>query len=96
MVVGSLLVSIRLAEGASLKDKRHVVRSLVETMRRRFHVAVAEVDDLDLLRNATLGIAAVSNSASHVEKVLDACLLGLEERAEFEIYDLVRETFVVK
>lgn len=96
MVVGSLLVSLRLAEGGSLKDKRRVVRSVLEVLRRRYRVSAAEVDDHDLLRNATLGIAVVANQAAQVESVLDACLRDLEERPEWEVYDLARESTIVR
>ena len=53
MHVGTLVVTIYLGEGSSLKDKRSVVKSLVETTRQKFNVSVAEVGDLDLWRKAT-------------------------------------------
>jgi uncharacterized protein len=68
--VGVLTLELRLEDSHSLKDKRHVVQSLKDRLRTRFHVAVAEVDYQDLWQRAA--VAAVSISADHgqVEKVL--------------------------
>ena len=74
MHIGTLTVSIYLGEGSSLKDKRQVVKSLVETTRQKFNVSLAEVDDLDVWRKATLGVAVVSNDAAHCNRVLDKVL----------------------
>ena len=47
MVVGSLEVRLRVREARSLKDKRQVVRSIVDRLRNGFNVSVAEVDAQD-------------------------------------------------
>ena len=85
MHIGALTVTIILAEGSSLKDKRQVVKSLVEQTRRKFNVAIAEVDDLDLWQRATLGITTVSNNSAHANRVLDKVLDHLESHPEFSI-----------
>lgn len=75
MVLGTLRVSLHIPHSQSLKEKRMVVRSLVERLRRQFNVAVAEVDDLDVWQVATLGAVVVSADGRHadqmVRKVLD-------------------------
>jgi uncharacterized protein YlxP (DUF503 family) len=85
MHIGALTVTIFLAEGSSLKDKRQVVKSLVEQTRRKFNVAIAEVDDLDLWQRATLGITTVANDSAHVNRVLDKVLDHLESHPEFSV-----------
>jgi hypothetical protein len=71
MHVGALTVEIHIAESRSLKAKRSVVRHILDTARRRYGVAAAEVGFLDLWQRAELGFAAVANDAGHVEDVLD-------------------------
>jgi uncharacterized protein YlxP (DUF503 family) len=70
MVVGSLEVRLRVREARSLKDKRQVVRSIVDRLRNGFNVSVAEVDAQDKHQLAVLGIAMVSNEAFHVRTTL--------------------------
>jgi len=74
MHVGTLTFALLIPGAQSLKDKRHVVKSLVETARRKFNVSVAEVEDLDVWRRATIGVACVSNDAAYTNRVLDKVL----------------------
>ena len=71
MVVGMCRVVLALPWNDSLKGKRSVVKSIIERARGKFHVAAAEVADLDQHRRATLGFALVSNDARHARSVLD-------------------------
>lgn len=91
MIVGSLSIAIRLPGAKTLKDKRRVVRSMVEVMRRKFGVSAAEVDDLTLSGNATIGIAFVSSSKTQVEKTLQAVCEFVEANPEVEVYDICQE-----
>jgi uncharacterized protein YlxP (DUF503 family) len=71
MHVASLSVEVRLRSSHSLKDKRSMLRPVVEGARRRFSVAAAEVGHQDSWQRAVLGFATVSSSATHAEEVLD-------------------------
>lgn len=85
MHVGTLRIEVLLAEGSSLKEKRRVVKSVIETTRRKFNVSISEVDDLDKWRRATLGVAVVSNDVRHVNRVLDSVLDHLEANPEIDV-----------
>ena len=87
MRVGTLEVVLRIAGAASLKDKRQVVRSLVTTARNKFNISVAEVDDLDNWKQATIGVACVSNDIQHVNEVLDKVHNHLCSCPEAEVID---------
>ncbi|MDA8046001.1 MAG: DUF503 domain-containing protein [Actinomycetota bacterium] len=64
-------MNLRLRCVHSLKEKRSVVRPILDGAHRRFGVAVAEVGHQDSLREATLGMATVSGSPRHAGEVLD-------------------------
>jgi len=85
MVVGLSEIMLHIPSASSLKDKRQILRSLIERIRRDFQVSIAEVEDHDLWGNATLGIAAVSNDAGHLESVLAKVKSAIDERPELEI-----------
>ena len=70
--VGVLTLELRIEHAHSLKEKRHVVKSLKEKLRGKFNVSVAEIDDMDLHNSAVLAVATVSPSRSFAEKVLQA------------------------
>jgi uncharacterized protein YlxP (DUF503 family) len=70
--VASLTIELHLREARSLKQKRAVVRPILDGCRHRFSVAAAEVAHQDVWQRATLGMATVSASARHAADVLDA------------------------
>ena len=71
-VVGVLTMELRIEHAHSLKEKRHVVKSLKERLRRKFNVSVAEIDDMDLHNSAVVAVAVLSASKGFATKVLQA------------------------
>ncbi len=55
---------------ASLKDKRHVLKSLKDRLHHRFNVSAAETDHQDLWQRAELTACVVSTDRGHAERVL--------------------------
>lgn len=78
MKVGVARVTLYLSDCDSLKEKRGIVKPIVERTRRHFHVSIAEIDDLDDLRVATIGMSVVSNSSAHVDEMLQTILSAIE------------------
>ena len=71
MFVLALEVDLHIAESRSLKAKRQVVRSIVDSARRRYGVAAAEVEFQDTWQRAGLGFAVVAGQSRHAEEVID-------------------------
>jgi uncharacterized protein YlxP (DUF503 family) len=70
--IGVLTMELRIEQAHSLKEKRHVVKSLKDRLRHKFNVSVAEIDDQDLHNSAVIAAATVSSSRDFAEKVLRA------------------------
>jgi uncharacterized protein YlxP (DUF503 family) len=79
MYVTACRVTLYLPASDSLKDKRQVVRSLLQRLRNTFEVAAAEVEEQDKRQIAVLGLAATSGDAGHAEEVLDHAMRYIEE-----------------
>ena len=60
MFVLAMEVDLHVNDSQSLKAKRQVVKSLVDTARHRFGVSAAEIGGQDLWQRATLGFAVVA------------------------------------
>lgn len=67
----TLTIDLRLADAHSLKDKRAVVKTILEGSRRRYQVAVAETDHQDSWQRAELAFVAVTSSATRTAQVID-------------------------
>lgn len=78
-------VEIRIPASHSLKDRRQVVRSLLDGARQRFHVSAAEVGGQDTWQRATLGFAVVSSEARLAEAAVDELDRFLWSRPDIEV-----------
>lgn len=90
MVVGVGLITFRLHECHSLKEKRRIVKAVIARLRNHFNASVAEVADNDVHQQAVIGFAMVGNDKalmnSKVDKVFNlADELGLAEVVDTEM-----------
>src|SRR5262249_43806971 len=85
MHVGTLEVRLLIRESRSLKDKRQVVKSILDRLRNGFNVSAAEVDARDHLKLAVLGVAMVGDEAGAVKGALEQIANALRKHpvAEF-------------
>ena len=83
--IGWLELDLLLGDVHSLKERRSVVRPIVAELQRRFAVSAAEVDDQDLHRRATVGVALVAADRHHVVEVLDAAERLVAQRPEVDL-----------
>jgi uncharacterized protein YlxP (DUF503 family) len=80
--IGVLTFELRLDGSHSLKEKRHVVKSLKDRLRHKFNVAVAEIDFQDLWQRGLVAAVTVSSDRGNAEMILQSveneasCILG--------------------
>jgi uncharacterized protein YlxP (DUF503 family) len=86
----ALAVDLRIPDAGSLKDKRSVVRTILDGARRRYGVSAAETGHTDLHGRAELGFAVVSGSAGQCTEVLDAVERFVWSFPEIEVVETDR------
>ena len=87
MLVALASFDLRIPLSGSLKDKRHVVRTITAGLRGKFNVAVAEVDHQDLRQRATLAVSAVSQEGYQLKKVMLEVARFIERQPEVEVLE---------
>lgn len=89
MRVAALRVELHLPEAQSLKEKRRVLRPVLEGLKRLGSYSVAEVDHHDAWQRAALGIAIVAPDGKglgmHIAKVR-RYLDGLVEAEVLDVF----------
>jgi uncharacterized protein YlxP (DUF503 family) len=68
--IGVLTLDIHVEHSHSLKEKRHVVKSLKDRLRHRFNVSVAEIDGQESWQRSVIAAVTVSTSRQYAEQVL--------------------------
>lgn len=79
MIVGAAVVELHVHGSQSLKQKRGVVRSIVQRLRNRFNVSVAEIGGRGTWQVAVLGIVSTGSDRRYVRGQLDQALAFVEE-----------------
>ncbi|HHW05963.1 MAG TPA: DUF503 domain-containing protein [Clostridia bacterium] len=87
MVVGLCSLELHLRGVTSLKEKRRIVKSLLQRLHNRFNVSAAEVDYQEYWQKARIGLACVSNESRHINEVLQQSVNFVEQFPEAEIID---------
>lgn len=93
MFVGVLQAELSIPGAFSLKEKRSVLKGLLERLRREHSVSAAEVGDQDVWNRAVVGVAFVSNDARHAQSHLQQVVNRLEREREATLVDSQIEVF---
>lgn len=85
MVVAGLRFEIRVPLANSLKEKRAVIRPLVESLRRAASVSVSEVDHHDTWQRSAIGVAIVTPDPRSMERIVDTVRQRFDADANIEV-----------
>lgn len=61
---------LRVPSSRSLKAKRATIRPIVDGLRHKYRLSVAEVDHHDRWQRAAIGVAIIAESERHLHEVL--------------------------
>jgi hypothetical protein len=93
MIIGTMTAQLYLHGVVSLKDKRKIVKSLIERLKSRFNISISEVDHNDIKTSALIGIAVVANETKFINQQLDKIIEFMRKDPRFELGSVERETF---
>jgi len=68
--IGVLTLHLHIGHSHSLKDKRQVLRSLKDRLRRNHNVSVAETEFQDTWQRSSVVVVAVASERTHLEEML--------------------------
>lgn len=91
MEVLALTIELHFPVAQSLKEKRALLRPLVDGIGNRFTVSVAEVAYQDLWQRAEVGVAIVSGTAAVAAEVGDEVERFVWSFPEFEVTRIERQ-----
>lgn len=87
MIIGACVIKLKIYEANSLKEKRHVIRSIIERIKSRFNVSIAEIGENDNWRTSIIGFTCVSNNTNHANKILSKVLRFIDGDSRVEIIE---------
>lgn len=78
-------LDIHIPASRSLKDRRQVVKAVLDGVRRRYGVSAAEVDGQHTWQRAGLGFAVVASSVGQAQDVMDEVERFVWSHPELEV-----------
>lgn len=82
MIIGTGKIYLYANWVHSLKEKRMIVRSIIDKVKNKFNVSIAEIENLDMHQSIVIGIACVSNSAKHSNSCIQNVIEYIEQNTE--------------
>lgn len=75
----------------SLKEKRSVIQSLMDTIRAHFNVSIAEIEYQNVWQRTKIGIAIVTNESRFGEQVMQKIQNKIDNISPFETTNKIIE-----
>ena len=96
MRVLNLKITLRASWVHSLKEKRMVVKSIVQRLKNKFNVSVGEVHEQDIHQIIIIGISAVCGDQKQVDSTLENLIDFVEENTDAEIINIESDNYIFK
>ncbi|MDR3238983.1 MAG: DUF503 domain-containing protein [Clostridiales bacterium] len=91
MIIGTCKVYLTADWVKSLKEKRSVLKSLIEKTQNKFNVSIAEIERMDSHKDLAVGFACVTNDARLADAIIQNVLFFLENNTDACVNDVVIE-----
>ena len=79
MFIYLLDIEIKIYDSFSLKDKRKVVKSIIDYARNTLKISSAEISANDIKNFAHLGFVTISNQNDRAKEILENLLIRIEK-----------------
>lgn len=87
MIVGICTLKLKLYESNSLKEKRHITKSIIGRIQSRFNVSIAEIGLNDSWQTSIIGFSCVTNDTQHANQIISKVLKFIDGDSRVEIID---------
>lgn len=95
MHAAALRFDLHVPESRSLKQKRAAIRPIVDGLRHRFRISVAEVDHHEQWQRSAIAVAVVAESDRRLEEVLAAAERFVAAAPDIELLEIERGELVL-
>ena len=93
-----LVMSIKLRASwvHSLKEKRMVVKSIIQKLKNKFNISVNEVEDQDIHQSIVIAISSICSSSSQVDSTMENIINFIELNTDEELINIEKDVIMFK
>lgn len=87
MIIGTCSLKLTIFESDSLKYKRHILKSIIDRLKNKFNISIAEIDLNDTWQSSIIGFACVTNNTVYANKIINKVIDFIDMDSRVEIVD---------
>jgi len=91
VIIGVCSLKLIIYEANSLKEKRQVLKSIIDRIKHKFNVSIAEIGLNDSWQTSIIGFACVTNDKNHANQILSNVIKFIDEDSRVEIIEEEKE-----
>lgn len=84
-------VTLRASWVHSLKEKRMIVKSIVQRLKNKFNISVSEIYEQDIHQTIVIGIVGICANAAQSDSTMENIITFIESNTDAEIIDIQKE-----
>ncbi|AGF56239.1 hypothetical protein B0P06_005499 [Clostridium saccharoperbutylacetonicum] len=91
MTILYLEVTLRASWVHSLKEKRMILKSIVQKLKNKFNISVSEVDEQDIHQKIIIGIAGLCANSAQCDSTMENIITFIEDNTDAEMVEISKE-----
>jgi uncharacterized protein YlxP (DUF503 family) len=84
-------VTLRASWVHSLKEKRMIVKSIVQKLKNKFNISVIEAEEQNVHKIIVIGIAGMCANSAQCDSIMENILTFIDGNTDAEIIDIEKE-----
>ena len=84
-------VTLRASWVHSLKEKRMIVKSIIQKLKNKFNISVSEAYEQDVHKTIVIGIAGMCSNSAQSDSTMEKIITFIENNTDAEVIDIQRE-----
>lgn len=87
MLIGVCEISLYLPNSHSLKDKRSILISYQNYLRKKYNISISEIDQRNLWKKSTIGIVSINSNRMVIARLFEKIKKDTENQADIQLID---------
>ncbi|NFS30403.1 DUF503 domain-containing protein [Clostridium botulinum] len=86
-----LKITLRASWVSSLKEKRMIVKSLIERLKNKFNISVSEIDNQDVHKTIAIGMVGICGNSAQADSTAENIIEFIDSNTDAEIIHIEKD-----
>ncbi|WP_315076522.1 DUF503 domain-containing protein [uncultured Clostridium sp.] len=86
-----LKITLRASWVSSLKEKRMIVKSLIQRLKNKFNISVSEIDKQDIHKTIAIGMVGICGNSAQVDSTAENIIEFIDSNTDAEIIHIEKD-----